>query len=64
MDKEILMFGGIEIEKNKFYHHKSQISLKDVDTEKILVFNKSSSSEKKTTLLVACIMIIKLSHYI
>ena len=51
MDKEILMFGDIEIEKNKFYHHKSQISLKDVDTEKILVFNKSSSGEKKTNFI-------------
>ena len=25
MGKEILMFGYIEIEKNKFYHHKSPI---------------------------------------
>ena len=50
MDKEILMFGDTGIEKNKFYHDKSQISLKDVDTEKILVFNKSSSGEKKNKL--------------
>ena len=26
MGKEILTFGGIEIEKNKFYHHKTAIS--------------------------------------
>ena len=28
MGKEILTFGDIEIEKNKFYHHKTPISLK------------------------------------
>ena len=33
MGKEILTFGNIEIEKNKFYHHKAAICLGDVDTE-------------------------------
>ena len=47
MGKEILMFGDIEIEKNKFYHHKSPESLRDVDIEKVLVSNKTSFSEKK-----------------
>ena len=32
--KEILTFGDIEIEKNKFYHQKTPIFLKDVDIEK------------------------------
>ena len=31
MDKENLMFGHIEIEKNKFYRYKSPILLEDVD---------------------------------
>ena len=35
MDKEILTFRYIEIEKDKFYHHKSSISLEDVDIEKV-----------------------------
>ena len=35
MDKEILTFRNIEIEKDKFYHHKSSISLEDVDIEKV-----------------------------
>ena len=37
ISKKILTFGGIEIEKNKFYRHKSPIFLKDVDIEKVLV---------------------------
>ena len=44
--KEILIFGDIEIEKNKFCHHKTSIFLKDVDIEKVLVPNKISFDEK------------------
>ena len=40
--KEILTFCDIEIEKSKFYRSK-----KDVDIDKVLVSNKTSSSEKK-----------------
>ena len=65
MGKEILTFDDIEIEENKFYHHKSPIFIKDVDIEKILVCNKIfSGKETINTLLVTCIMILKLSHYI
>ena len=46
MRKEILTFGNIEIEKNKFYHHKAPIFLGDVDIEKVLVSNKISFGEK------------------
>ena len=42
MGKEILMFGNIEIEENKFYRHKTLISLRDVDIEKVLVLVKLS----------------------
>ena len=42
MGKEILTFGDIEIEKNKFYSNKTPIFLKDVDIEKVLVSNKIS----------------------
>ena len=64
MSKELLTCGDIEIEKNKLYCHKTPILLGDVDIEKVLVSNKISFGEKKTisTLLVTCIMIIKLSH--
>ena len=42
MGKEILMFGNTEIEENKFYRHKTLISLRDVDIEKVLVLVKLS----------------------
>ena len=65
MGKEILMLGDIEIEKNKFFSHKSPILLKDVDIEKVLVSKNVSSGEKTlSTLLVTCMMIVKLNHYI
>ena len=46
MGKEILTFGDIEIEKDKFYHHKCPIFLKDVNIDKVLVSNKISSGKK------------------
>ena len=65
MDKEILTFGDTDIEKNKFYHHKSPILLKDVCIKKVLVSNKISFGEKTlNTSLGNFITIIKLSHYI
>ena len=44
--KEILAFCHIEIEKNKFYRHKSLTFLKDVDIEKLLVSKRISFGEK------------------
>ena len=46
MVKEILTFGDIEIEKNKFYHNKTHILLKDVDIEKAVVPNKIPLDQK------------------
>ena len=46
MDKDILTFGDIEIEKNKFYRRKLPVPLRDVDIEKVLVSNKISFGEK------------------
>ena len=60
MVKQILMFGDIEIQKNKFYD-KTPLFSQDVDIEKILVSNKISIGEKTiNTLLVPCIIMIKL----
>ena len=65
MGKGILTFGDIEMEWNKFYHYKSLVRLRDVDIEKALVSHKITFGiETINTLLVTCIMIIKLSHYI
>ena len=43
MSKEILTFGDIEVEKNKFHSHRSAILLKDIDIEKVLVPEKGYS---------------------
>ena len=40
MGKEVLVFGNIEIEKNKFYHYKSPVPLRNIDIEKVLVSKK------------------------
>ena len=62
MGKELLIFGNIEIEKNKNYSNKAHFS-KDVDIDKVLVSNKISLGEKNVgTLLVTCIMIIRFSR--
>ena len=47
MNKEILKSGNIEIEKNKFYRHKTPIIFEDLDIEKVLVSNKISFGKKK-----------------
>ena len=66
MGKEILTFGDIELAKKKeFYYNTIPVPLKDIRIEKILVSKKISSGEKTiNTLLVTCLMITKLNHYI
>ena len=61
MGKEILTSVVIEIEKNKFYRHKSPISLKDVDIGKVLVSNKISFGKKN---LIKSLHIIFLKKHI
>ena len=46
MGTEILTFGDIKIEKNKFYRNKIPILLKSVDIEKLLASNNISFGEK------------------
>ena len=52
MGKEILTFSYIEIEKNKFYFHKSLVPLMDVETEKVLVYNNIFYGEKNYKYLI------------
>ena len=40
MEKTIITFGDIEIQKQKFHQHKGPISIKNVDMDKIVVFSK------------------------
>ena len=60
MDEEISTFGDIEIEKQKFYL-KNFYFLEVVNTDNILVSYKRKNIN---TLLVTCMIIIKLNHYI
>ena len=42
MVKEIITIGNIEVEKHIFYQYKNPISINEVDTGKIVVFNNVS----------------------
>ena len=66
MGKEILTLGNIETKKNKCSCHKSPAPGSNVNIDKVLVSNKIYSGENNSinTLLVACIMMIRLSRYI
>ena len=46
MNKNLIMFGDIKIEKRKFHGHKNPILIDDVDIDKKLISNKVSFSEK------------------
>ena len=46
MEKTIIKFGDTEIEKQKFHQHKRTISEKNIDINKLAVFNKPSFSKK------------------
>ena len=55
----------MEIQTKKFYHHKIPVFLKDVNNEQELVSKKISSGQKPiSTLLVTCMIVRKLNHYI
>ena len=47
MDKEIIAFRCIEIEKQKFYHRKNRLLLEDLGIYKIQVSSMVSSVGKK-----------------
>ena len=42
----MIKFGNTEIEKQKFYQHKSFILVKNIDVNKIVVSNKVSFGKK------------------
>ena len=52
MGKKNLTFEDIEIEKSKFYHHKTSIFLRDVDIEKVLVSNQISFGKKNINTVI------------
>ena len=46
IEKAIIKFGDIEIEKEKFHHYKRPISIKNIDINTIVVSNKVSFGKK------------------
>ena len=46
MEKSIIIFGGIEIKKQKFYQHERCILMNNIDINKIAVPNKVSFGTK------------------
>ena len=46
MGKGIVTFGDTEIEKHKFHQHRSPISIRDVDINKVIVSKKVSFGKK------------------
>ena len=71
--QKVLNFGENKIEKHKLHHHKSPISIYDVDGNKTLVSNKYSFSKNGFKYFIGCqngkqvrplcIMFPKLSTY-
>ena len=46
MEKRVIKFENIEIQKQIFHHHKAPISMKNIDIDKIAVSNKVSFCKK------------------
>ena len=46
MEKTFIKFGDIEIEKQKFFQHKSPIVMNNINVNKILVCNKVCFGKK------------------
>ena len=68
-----MKFGDIEIQKQKFHHHKESISIKNIDINKIVVSNKVSFGKKAFKYFIGykyakkirplCIFLLKISAY-
>ena len=61
MGKEIVTFGDIEVEEQKFHQHKSPISIYVVNIDRIVVSNKVPCSKvaKVVNILLGSNMILK-----
>ena len=57
MEKTITKSGDIEIEKQKFQQHKKPISIKNIDINKMVVFNKVSFGKRVLNILLAMKML-------
>ena len=59
MGKEIITFGNIEIEKQKFHCQENPISIYDVNIDRIVVSNKVPFGNKILNILLGMKMIVK-----
>ena len=64
MEKTVIKFGNIEIQKRKFHQHKRPISIKNVDINKRFVSNKVSFGKKGFKYLLATKILKKLDLYV
>ena len=73
IEKTVIKYGDIEIEKQKFYQHERPISKKYIDINKIVVSNKVSFGKKGFKCFIGykdakkmrplCIFLSKMSVY-
>ena len=63
MEKPIIKFGDIEIKNQKFHQHKKPTLIKNIDINKVVVFNKVSFGKKGFKYFLA-IKMIKLNFYV
>ena len=61
MEKTIIKFGDIEIEKQKFHQYKRHISINNIDINKMVVSNKVSFGKKGLSISSAIKMLKKLN---
>ena len=63
MEKMIIKFGDIEIEKQKFHQHIRPISIKNIDINKIVVSNKSILVKRVSNISLS-IKMLELDPYV
>ena len=63
MEKTIMKFGDIEIEKQNFHQPKRPISMKNIDINEIVVSNKVSFGKRVLNISLA-IKMLKLDLYV
>ena len=72
MEKTIIKFDDIEIEKQKFHQHKRPVSIKNIAINKIVVSNKISICKKgfkysigykDAKIRAMCVLLPKMSAY-
>ena len=63
MEKTVIKFDDIEIEKQKFYQYNRSISIKNVDIDEIAVSNKVSFGKKSSKYFIGYKDTKKLDDY-